>query len=91
MAKWVYCGDNKRIPAQSTPTVCLFRRRVGERIVGDIKICRLYYGLYDDKIYWAVIGGEDKVQPYAYLQLDGQDHYDEQFLHNLVKLGELPV
>lgn len=89
--KWVYCHDNRKLPKFNVPTVCILRKRKGSRIVGVKRICAVQQDIMTDAISWVCISGnEDVVQPYAYLETSDQQ-FDEQFFHNLAKLGELPA
>lgn len=92
---WVFVHDNRgRVPPTKTPVIVLFRIRRGGRVVGVQGVCCVVEDVFNPgKLEWVRLDSENnKAQPYAWLDLGPiTDSWDEQFLHNLAKIGELPL
>jgi hypothetical protein len=92
----VYIHDNQgRLPELNTPVPVIMRRRVGNRVAGVIAICCLIEDVFNPGVKeWVRLDSDnDKApQPFAWIDLQpAVDSWNEQFLQNLTKLGELPL
>lgn len=92
MAKWIYCLDNKKLPEPGIPHVVLYRNRIADRIFGVYGMACIDIDLFDPtKKKWVDLSRiRDTCQPYAYLDLEGQE-VNQELLHRIVKEGEVKL
>lgn len=92
---WVFVHDNRgRLPPQKSPVIVMFRIRKAGRVVGIPGVCCVVEDVFSPGVLeWIRLDSDNnKAQPYAWLDLGPiADNWNEQFLHNLAKLGELPL